>query len=196
MEVSREDALAGLAAIEHARRRSYQALVYERSSAYLKLWGVIWIVGYAGSDLVLRLRFDPMAVNYLWLALCAAGGVFTLLLKRRQCQSRDSALANAGDRAWSAFGGGALVLVLFVVGMRVTIGPRFEQIAGAFFPLLVALFYGLIGLKWGRRYFVASIAVTVLTVGGYLYFPQFFLLWMAVVGGGSLIVVGLWMAQV
>ena len=37
------------------------------------------------------------------------------------------------------------------------------------------------------------VAIAVLTLVGFFWLPQLFLLWMAVVGGGALIFAGLWL---
>jgi hypothetical protein len=43
------------------------------------------------------------------------------------------------------------------------------------------------------RWLAAGISLSVLTMVGYLYVPQHFMLWMAVFGGGTLIASGFWM---
>ena len=59
--------------------------------------------------------------------------------------------------------------------------------------LIVALFYFLGGLWIGSRLAVTGLALAVLTLVGYYLFPAYFLLWMAVVGGGALILAGVWL---
>jgi len=196
VSLSRDEAAANLRTIEQAGQRSAQALGYARSSPYFSLWGVIWILGYAGSDLLPRLGYSPRNRNWLWLTLSLVGIVGTILISNRQHRAQYAADADAKRRAWLRWVGGAIVVSFFVTALRLAIGPRFEQLASVFFPLLVALFYGLASLKLGVRYFVASIAVTALTLSAYLYLPEYFLLWMAAAGGGSLILVGLWMSKV
>ena len=57
--------------------------------------------------------------------------------------------------------------------------------------------YALIGLFFNApRLTIAGAVVAALTLGGYFYLPSHFMLWMAVVGGGSLILAGVWMRQV
>ena len=52
------------------------------------------------------------------------------------------------------------------------------------------------GIWRGLRFRYAGIAVGALTLGGWFWLPEYFLLWMAAVGGGSLILVGLWLRKV
>jgi hypothetical protein len=67
---------------------------------------------------------------------------------------------------------------------------------GAFPPLVVAFLYVLIGLWSGPRLVIAGLAVGALTMGGYFYMPQHFLLWEGFVGGGALILAGIWFRRV
>ncbi|HVB86508.1 MAG TPA: hypothetical protein VNK23_07585 [Candidatus Dormibacteraeota bacterium] len=46
------------------------------------------------------------------------------------------------------------------------------------------------------RMAILGFAVGALTAGGYFSLPQYFLLWMAGVGGGALILGGLWLRKV
>jgi len=58
------------------------------------------------------------------------------------------------------------------------------------------LFYCLAGLWFGRAFIVIGLAITVLTLIGYLFITGgMFLLWMAAVNGGGLVLSGLWMRR-
>ncbi len=83
-------------------------------------------------------------------------------------------------------------MVATVIVMR----PADMAAIGAFIPLLVALVYTIFGIWRGTRFLVVGIAVAALTLGGWLYLREVFMLWMAFVGGGSLILVGLWLKKV
>jgi DNA-binding MarR family transcriptional regulator len=68
--------------------------------------------------------------------------------------------------------------------------------AGAVFPLLVALWYALLGIwRRGMRMALLGLVLGLLTVAGYFWLAQYFLLWMAVVGGGALILGGFWLRR-
>jgi hypothetical protein len=64
---------------------------------------------------------------------------------------------------------------------------------GEFVPLLVATTYVLLGIWIGGRYAAIGIVIAILTMVGFLLLPAHFLLWMAGVGGGALILTGLWL---
>jgi len=55
--------------------------------------------------------------------------------------------------------------------------------------------YVLAGLWWGTRFIVTGIALALLTLGGYFLLREDFLLWMAVVGSGALLLAGVWLRR-
>ena len=80
--------------------------------------------------------------------------------------------------------------------LTVVMQPGNPLAQGAFVPLLVAMFYCLMGLWRGVRLLITGIVVAALTLIGFFYLPEYFMLWMAAVGGGSLILLGLWLRKV
>ena len=72
-------------------------------------------------------------------------------------------------------------------------GPRE---LGAFWPIYFMLFYTIGGLWFGHAFVAIGLGITVLTLIGYFFVDgAAFLLWMAVVNGGGLILGGLWMRR-
>jgi hypothetical protein len=84
----------------------------------------------------------------------------------------------------------------FVVATVVVIWPVNARQVAAFIPLLVALTYVLKGIWSGARYVGLGIAVSAFTLLGFFLVKGHFYLWMAVVGGGSLILASLWFRRV
>src|ERR1700733_12512645 len=73
-------------------------------------------------------------------------------------------------------------------------GPRE---LGAFWPIYFMLFYCIAGLWFGRALVIIGVGIIVLTLIGYFFVEGgSFLLWMAAVNGGGLILSGLWMRRV
>jgi len=85
---------------------------------------------------------------------------------------------------------GAFISATFAV-----MPPAGPEAVGAFIPLIVALAYVLLGIWKGIRFVVAGSIIAALTLGGFFYLHQHFLLWMAVVGGGALALAGLWLRK-
>ena len=178
MPLTPTEAANALRDIEQTGRRSGQAVGYRQSGQYFILWGFVWIVGYAGSD------FFPRA-GLIWLGAVAFGAVGSVLLGRRG--PRGSARGG-----WQSFGL-FLIVFLFIFATYAVMWPVGPKQQAAFVPLIAASAYSAVGLWAGLRWIVAGVAIAVLTLGGFYFIHQHFNLWMAAVGGGGLVLAGLWM---
>ncbi len=184
MPLSPNEAIDTLRDIEQASRRSASAFGYSMASPHLFLWGAIWIVGYGAS----WWRPEWTAV---WPALALTGSVGSFAI--------GYAIAPKGRAVRRDFRPSLtfIAVVAFIAAQGAIMRPLNVLQVGAYFPILVALFYALVGI-WtrGTRVLVLGVLVAALTLGGYFWLPQYFLLWMAAVGGGGLILGGLWMRRV
>ncbi|HEX4271017.1 MAG TPA: hypothetical protein VHZ32_06505 [Rhizomicrobium sp.] len=165
-------------------KRSAEVYRYQRAAPYLLLWGIIWIVGYGGSDLL------PRFAGRLWFGLLMIAMGASMAIGRRASAAQPGPRANwrysiAFTAIWCFFGATYSVM-----------GPINHLQQGAFPPLVVALAYVLTGLWSGLRFVVAGMAVAALTLGGFFYLPQHFLLWEGLIGGGALILAGIWFRRV
>lgn len=184
MSIPRQEAADALRDIEEARQQSAKAYHYQRFSPHLFLWGAIWVVGYAVT------YFRPSA-SLIWAALVPIGLLGSFFLGGRWSS------APAGASHGGKYGVTAFAIFLFITAIFAILPPRSQSQVGAFFPILVALFYALIGI-WtgGTRIALLALALGALTIAGYFWLPQFFLLWMAGVGGGALILGGVWLRKI
>jgi threonine/homoserine efflux transporter RhtA len=66
---------------------------------------------------------------------------------------------------------------------------------GTFWPIYFMLFYTIAGLWFGYAFVAIGLGITVLTLIGYYFAGEQFLLWMAVVNGVGLTLGGLWMRR-
>ena len=183
MSLSSKEATETLSDVERASRRSAQAFGYRKASQHLILWGLVWLIGYSATDL------RPADAGLIWLVLVAIACAIGFL----QVRSDSSAGAKGG---WRMLGLTA-ILCLFIGATFATLGPVVSgRQIGIFAPLLVGTIYAAAGLWLGLRFVVTGVAITVLTLGGYFYLPEHFLLWMAFIGGGGLILAGVWFRTV
>lgn len=183
MAGSEYQAADALHAIEDTQRRSAVTYGYRRTSPYLFLWGAIWIVGYTG----VYLRPHWWA---LWPTLIVLGIAGSFL-------AGGSSSAKGSHAEGLRYGATAVILFLFFWATFAILPPKTGVEVGAFLPIFVGLGYALYGI-WALapRILVLGLALGVLTVGGYFYLPAYFLLWMAALGGGGLILGGVWLRGV
>jgi hypothetical protein len=178
MTVSPQDAAAALRDIDAAQARSKTLRGYQHAAPHFLIWGIVWVVGYGLSDV-----FRGHA-NAIWGALVPIGLVAGVMVKRDASRAVSWRYAAMGLAILSFCG--ATFFVMWPVSGR--------QIS-AFIPLVIALLYVLGGIWAGPRYAVTGVAVAVLTLVGFVWLSTHFLLWMAFVGGGALILAGLWLRK-
>jgi hypothetical protein len=185
MTISTQEAADALQDIARTQRRALVLRGYERGAPHFILWGLIWAVGYGTSDLA------PSLANWTWLALDILGMTSSFLIGRATVASNSASSRGYGTR-FAALG---LTIVAFVVATYYILQPRTAEQFGAYPALMVALIYTVIGIWRGSRWAIAGVAVGVLTVAGYAFFKEHFMLWMAIVGGGTLVLTGLWLRR-
>jgi len=181
MTISRDEAAQNLKDIERTAGRSAKAYAYQMSAPHLIWWGVIWFVGYG----VTYLAPGPyLAWAWPTLSLIGVAGSFVI--------GKWMKPASAGFD-WR-YGATVLAVFAFFTAMFAVMPPRDVNDVGAFFPVFVALYYALIGI-WtpARRMLVLGIAIAAFTLVGFFEFPAIFPLWMAIVGGGGLVLGGVWL---
>jgi hypothetical protein len=184
MSIPPQEAAHALRDIEHAQRHSAGAYRDQKFSPHLFLWGAIWIIGYAGT-------YIWPGASAIWLALVPIGMIGSFWMGSRGAGDRSRAFSG-----WQ-YAATALAIFLFISALVAILPPKSGAQIGALIPVLVAFFYAVVGV-WtrGTRIALLGLALGVLTVGGYFWLPQYFLLWMAGVGGGALILGGVWLRRV
>jgi hypothetical protein len=197
MEPTAGEAAQALRDIELIRKRSLQLRSYQPAASQVTLWGVFWVIGYGSTDLAPR--YSPR----VWMAISVLGLLFYLF-----CFARSGLLVPASTAAGTSVRGADdarmrrayrlrilgvyAVFCLLVFGTELIMQPHGIAMA-AYVPLLVASVYIGAGL-WGAgsRYVAVGLALAVLALGGYWLLPQLFLLLMAIIGGGALVLTGWW----
>ena len=183
MSLSSEEAAKSLSQAEQARKRSSELYFYHRSSPHLILWGTIWVIGYGGTGLF------PSYSDYLWDALVVIGVACGFWISR--CRG-----STAGPKAWRLVAL-AVIIIFFVSATYRIMQPHLGRQFCAYPALITGSVYMAMGLWSGLRYVVTGVAVVALTLFGFYFIePHLYFFWMAVVGGGSMILAGLWFRTV
>ncbi|MGA7711044.1 MAG: hypothetical protein WCA81_04020 [Rhizomicrobium sp.] len=189
MSLTSKEAAETLSDVERASRRSAQAFGYRKASPHLILWGLVWVAGYSATDLY------PQFANYIWAGLVFVGVVGSYLIGKATA-SRDAASA-AKSRAIGLRMFGLVGIVWIFMAATYTMFQPTHGIQFAAFPsVLIGALYCGAGLWAGLRFIVVGALVIALTLVGYYLLSAHFLLWMAFVGGGALILAGFWFRQV
>jgi hypothetical protein len=180
MSVTHEDAAEALRMVREAGTRSETLRGYQSASPHLILWGCVYAAAYAFT------YARPDLAGWPWIVLVplASGADVVIGMRDR----------SGGD--WRIFPILFCTFLAFIAGTSAIMQPHDPNQMGAFVPLVVAVSYIAIGLGAGRRIMYTGVALGVLTLFGFFALPAYFSLWMAVVGGGALILGGLWLRRV
>lgn len=184
MPLSSEEAAHTLSQVARAEQRSARVYIYRRSSSHLFIWAAAWVAGYAGTYL------SPADANRIWLVVVLLGMAGSFVMGVRTTPKSELSRATG----WRMLAAVTITQSFLASVMLVIHGQGWEM--GVLVPLLVGALYAGIGVWAGLRYAACGVALMVLTLVGFFYLPQYFCLWMAVVGGGVLLLTGIWFRRV
>jgi hypothetical protein len=180
--IDHKEASAALSDINDMVARVRQSRIYDLASQFMVVAGVFVV---AGNILTYAV---PHYAIYIWpsinvLTVAVSAVVSSLDQRRIGVRSLDS-------RAFVAF----VLFYAFGLFCSVVLGHYGGREMGAFWPIYFMLFYCIAGLWFGRAFIYIGLGITVLTLIGYFFIKgDLFLIWMAMVNGGGLILSGLWM---
>ena len=183
MTVNKDDALTALHDVESVERRSQTLFRYGLASPYLLLWGALWIVaGGVGA-------LSPANGNIGWTAVDAVGllgSAWLIVRHARRCGERVFLL-----RYVATF----TVLAAFVGLTLIVFAPVSADEVLMLITLVVAAAYAIAGCWIGLRYAVVGVALAGLALGVFHLLPAMLTLIVPFVGGGAIILSGLWMRR-
>jgi hypothetical protein len=194
MNISQAEAASALRDVDAATARTIEMRAYGYASPHLILWGLIWIVGYA-----LMGALPQKDWGWIWLPLDLAGIVGSVMLGQRSRRMK----AAAGSATGSGTGPGMgtmmavmLFVVLFVFAVYAVFAPTTPEPYLVFPAMVVGLVYVAAGAWKMPRLALVGAAVFALSVAGFLFLKPHLAYWIAAVGGGGLVLGGLWLRNV
>ena len=181
--IDSQQATAALADVNDIVRRVRQSQIYHLASLIMIMWGAFTFAG------CLVTYLSPRHAGYAWIAVYVAGIAGSTAIS--VVQRARSGVQIFDVRMLTAF-------VLFVAfGLFVCwLGHFTPRQLGTFWPIYFMLFYTLGGLWFGHAFVAIGLGITALTLIGYFFVDgAAFLLWMAAVNGGGLVLGGFWMRR-
>lgn len=193
--ITLEEARASLADIDRTMQRIRHAIASGTAAPLLVTWGAVWMVSYSAE------QFLPRFSQRIWCVLIIGGTIATLLSGLRQTPVKGTVSFPLMGR----FGLAWLVLFAYAFLWATFLGPwemphgdygaLLERKIAAFTCTVCMFAYVIMGLWLGRFLLYLGALVTLTTLVGYFFVPTYFYAWMAVTGGGSLMVTGLFIRK-
>lgn len=192
MNMTQQDAGAALDAISSADQRVREFKRYREASPYLIVWGCIWFVANAVTGLA------PRYAGQTWMAAVILGilvttGIVVAQSQRARGQFNYSRAERTQIGRRAALTG--IALMGFFPATLSVLGPLSPMQNNAFISLFWAFAYMAAGAWLGLRLFITGVVTAVAVLAGYFLLSEHYFLWMAVMGGGSLVLGGLWLRK-
>ncbi len=180
--IDHKEASAALSDINDMVARVRQSRIYELASQFMVVAGLLVAAGNLATYIVPRYAvFIWPSVNVLTVLVSAVVSIFN---------SRRTGARSFDLRVFVAL----VLFYAFGLLCSVVLGHYGGREMGTFWPIYFMLFYCVAGLWFGRAFIYIGLGITALTLIGYFFITgDLFLLWMAMVNGGGLILSGLWM---
>ncbi|NTU56777.1 MAG: hypothetical protein HGA79_11055 [Anaerolineales bacterium] len=176
-----EEALAAIQAVMHKTRRSIA-----NSGAYLFLivWGAIWLIGFLGSQFL-----TLETAGNAWMVLDIFGGILSAVIGIRMGRGvRRTSATTSGKRIGLFW----MLLFVYCIAAIAVAWPTDGKQLAMFIILFVTVGWVAMGLLLSFASVWWGLALTVLALIGYFLLPDIFYLWMAILGGGGMIALGLY----
>ena len=179
------EARQSLDVVRAAFNRGTTLYRYRQASPYFLLWGVVWALGYGLSD------WWPALAGWIWLALDLVGVAASILIT-----GIGHARRGAGHGMTWRIAALALTVLAYLAAAFLVMAPQTGRQVSTFITLTVALAYSTVGIWAGPRWMMAGVAVCAAALIGYFHVPVYFNTWMGLVGGGALVLSGIWLRRV
>ncbi|MBN1440402.1 MAG: hypothetical protein JW929_13420 [Anaerolineales bacterium] len=182
MDIDRSAAESALASIREAENQMNRAQSASGGAYQMIIWGTVMMIGYTLTQFADRL---PVAlVAGPWIVMSTLGNILSVMVNVRRARKF---LNPYGARLGFLY---AVFLLFGVVG-AFFVHPSDPREINLLVYLMTMLWMAAMGLWVDLRLLWVSLAFTALMLFGYLVLPDYFFLWLALVGGGALIGSGL-----
>jgi hypothetical protein len=184
MEISPNEAEEALNAIREVMRKTRR--IISRSGAYkfLILWGIIWMVGFLNSQF-----FPEKTASYVWMGLDILGGIVSAVIGIRLNRGVRTNLRSTSGKNIAFFW---LLIFLYCAAAIGVAWPVDGKQLAMFFIFFASLGWVAMGLLLSFASAWWGLGLVGLSLIGYFFLPAFFYLWMAILGGGGMIGLGIY----
>lgn len=184
MDISPHEAEEALETIRNITQKTRHAIARGGTYITLIVTGVVWLIGFICT------QFLPQTVTgYIWAGLSIIGGIMGTILGVQMGKRVRSPMTIPTAKRIGMFW---LLLALYAVVIILLAHPVDGKQATLFIILFIMLGQLAMGLLFSFSSFWWALPVSALALVGYLFLPNIFYLWMAILGGGGMIALGVY----
>jgi hypothetical protein len=188
MNVSPSEAEEALAAIQSMMKKTRHSIASSGAYIFLIVTGIIWLVGFLSTQFL-----TGAIAGYIWAGMSLLGTAVAIVLGARFAarvgrQVRNPSMNVTTRRAVLFW----LFLALYAVAAIAIAQPTDGKQISAFIILFIMFGQLAMGLLISFSSTWWALPITALALIGYFLLPNLFYLWMAILGGGGMIALGLY----
>lgn len=184
MTVTPSEAEAALKAIEVVMQKTRRAVSNSGAYVFLLIWGSVWLFGFLGS------HFLPAeTAGKSWMVLDILGGVLSVFYGLRIRRGVRTSTPSTSGRQIGIFW---LLLFLYCIATVWVVWPLDGKQMAMVIILFVSAGWIAMGLLLSFVTVWWGVALTALALSGYFLLPGIFNILMAILGGGGMIALGLY----
>jgi len=186
MNISQEEARASLSSVRDATVRAHRAIASAYTNPLLILWGMLWIIAYTATHFYLSYAFR------IFTAMAVVGGLGTAVIVWI-FHSKGPIQETSGPKLNWRVTIFWILLCVYIPVWLFLLAPFSGIQCNAFICTASMFAYIVMGLWFDNRFMIVlGLALTAATLVGFYILRDFYCLWMAFVGGGTLLGTGLY----
>jgi hypothetical protein len=189
MTLDKAQAAQALADIDQSQRYSSSLYSYGRAAPYLIIAGTMWLI----ADLLTQ--FSPFDKSLIWPVVSLVGTGASIVFAFTQTRPGSSSQPGAKRGLFWKFMVVWLAVFAFMVATFTIYGLDDGRQQHSFIGVFFGCTYVAVGVFMGWRMVAIGAALAVLSMVGFFEVHDYYLAYMGLVGGGSLILSGLWLRQ-
>jgi hypothetical protein len=185
MDISPSEAEEALAAIQAMMQKTRRAFSSSGAYIFLIVWGAIWLLGFLNS------QFLPEEISgNIWIGLDILGGILSAVIGIRMNRGvRSTTPATTSGKRIAIFW---LLMFFYCFAAAAVVWPLDGKQLAMLITLFVTLGWIAMGLLLSFGSARGGLALVAMALTGYFLLPSIFYLWMAFLGGGGMIVLGIY----
>jgi hypothetical protein len=184
MNISPNEAEEALAAIQRMAQKTRQSVASSGAYIFLIITGTIWLVGFLSNQFL-----AGAVVAYIWIGVSLLGSLLSVLLgARMRRRVRSTSTASYARRIGITW----LLLIFYCIATIAIARPADGKQITMFIILFIMIGQLAMGLLFSFSATWWALPITALALAGYFLLPGIFYLWMAILVGGGMIALGLY----
>jgi hypothetical protein len=182
MDISPQEAQQALETIQIMVDKTRRSISNSGAYIFLMIWGLIWLIGFSANHFL-----TGKTVGVVWGILDSLGGILSVIMGVRLGHKFRS---SSGNQTGKQIGWFWLLLAVYCGILLLVASPADMKQGSMIIVIFVMIGWIAMGLLLSMTSVWWGLAITALALIGYFLLPGIFYLWMAVLGGGGMIVLG------